>query len=247
MNPTPLLSVCEKHVLKNAPRGVEFTEPYIPFIPEDWNGILVVGEAQNLSGGDGAYARGLRAKDQKSRFQRLAPGHRPDPEAVGVKCWDDGYLKLAVAAAFPDENVEHTAITHAIPWSQTDEAGKNIEPNDALKEAAIKFWADLLKEWPVDTRSVVTVGKVARKLMRKTSLLGNLLPLRGASPKVIEQQQGWFDQMELLKRYPEITAAAERLGMEADLRSPKGHGLIFYAAHAVSMVTAKKSNSRTVF
>ena len=78
--------------------SVVIDEPYAPYIPPRWNGRLVVAEAQNLAG-DTEYVRRLKAATPEDRISRL---HRSASEHLGIGPWDDGTLKLAVTAAWPD-------------------------------------------------------------------------------------------------------------------------------------------------
>ncbi len=43
------LAVCRRF-RDAAPSETIFPEPYLPYVPSDWNGILVLAEAQHLAG-----------------------------------------------------------------------------------------------------------------------------------------------------------------------------------------------------
>jgi hypothetical protein len=63
-----LISICENHTLPLTINAV-VKEPYIPYLPEKWNRILVVAEAQNLS--DTNYVNGLINAPIETRIRRL--------------------------------------------------------------------------------------------------------------------------------------------------------------------------------
>jgi hypothetical protein len=46
-------------------------EPYIPFVPEDWNGVLVLAESQNLSKKNASYVAWLNGLSARDRIRRL--------------------------------------------------------------------------------------------------------------------------------------------------------------------------------
>ena len=43
-----LFEICASHITPSE-ISVVIPEPYVPFVPDDWNGILVLAESQNLS------------------------------------------------------------------------------------------------------------------------------------------------------------------------------------------------------
>lgn len=112
-----------------APPGVDVVvpEPYIPYVPPDWNGTLVVSEAQNLAGGT-SYVQRILAAAPAERVQRLYWEGSTD---LGIAPWDDGTLKLAVAATWPLLSPDGFAVSNAVLWSQTSGA-RNINPEEAL-------------------------------------------------------------------------------------------------------------------
>jgi hypothetical protein len=87
-----LLTICRAGVLKEL--GEETVpEPYIPFIPKNWNRCLVLAEAQNHSKKNDAYLSWLEGLDSKGKMLRL---YRRGKK-LGCQPWDDGSLKFAVA------------------------------------------------------------------------------------------------------------------------------------------------------
>lgn len=67
---TGLIDLCIRHTL---PAGVPavLPEPYFPHMPANWNGVLVLGEAQHLGRKNDAYRQALLALDPIARFSRL--------------------------------------------------------------------------------------------------------------------------------------------------------------------------------
>jgi hypothetical protein len=101
-----LAEICRRHRLPDRSCGATMEEPYVPCIPGVWNGVLVLGEAQNHGTKSAAYLEGLRAMGSERRIHRLrdlSSEERTrwfgDREDIGVQPWDDGSLKLAVEAA----------------------------------------------------------------------------------------------------------------------------------------------------
>lgn len=88
----------ERAPLVDGDGPVVFKEPYAPYIPPGWNGHLIVAEAQNLAGNTD-YIRQLNAASADEKMRRL---YWDAPGSLGIGPWDDGTLKLAAAAAWPD-------------------------------------------------------------------------------------------------------------------------------------------------
>lgn len=66
-----LLDVCRRNILDNEQLAV-VPEPYIPYVPESWNGLLVLAEAQNLSEATNSrYRAVLLGMGADERMQRL--------------------------------------------------------------------------------------------------------------------------------------------------------------------------------
>jgi hypothetical protein len=66
-----LLSICRK--AGRSLSGMVLAEPYIPFVPDEWNGILILSEAQNLGKLFGAHVGLLRDRSPEERLRRLYP------------------------------------------------------------------------------------------------------------------------------------------------------------------------------
>ena len=82
--------MCKKHVMADS-EIVVIREPYIPYIPNNWNRVLVLAESQNLSSSNEGYVQHLNSLTANERMNRL--GFEGDD--IGVYPWDDGSLKLA--------------------------------------------------------------------------------------------------------------------------------------------------------
>jgi len=228
-----MLSVCRKFVL---PRDADaiVPEPYIPFVPEGWNGLLVLAEAQNLATDD-EYKAWLLPQSTEQRFRRLPRNCR-----VGVQPWDDGSLKLAVLAAL-SHRPEKTAVSNAVPWSQRDAGGRNKNPDQRLIERASQFWAEMLTL--IVPKRVVAAGSIARKVVSAARAANGgtwaeswwRLP----SPQAMSRISGMFQERDLLSRFPEVKAAADAnpswLGARYKLNK------LFFACHAVSVESGRSA------
>ncbi len=93
-----LLAICRSGVLKKA--GEETVpEPYIPFVPDNLNGGLVLAEAQNHGAKSREYLewlRGLSSRDRMLRFYMRG-------EQLGCQPWDDG-SPIRSKTSFPDHD-----------------------------------------------------------------------------------------------------------------------------------------------
>ncbi len=115
-----LFAVCERHALPGADAVVP--EPYVPHFParlSDWNGTLVVAIAQNLANASSEYREWLESLEPSDRWNRLnIDGKLLD--GIGIGPWDDGTIKLCVAALRGAEAVERVAVSNAVLWSGGD-------------------------------------------------------------------------------------------------------------------------------
>jgi hypothetical protein len=230
-NEREVLAVCRRF-RDAAPSEAILPEPYLPYIPTDWNGILVLAEAQHLAG-DTKYRRWLTDQSSEDRMRRLPNA----PDSVGVGPWDNGRLPLALKAAFPDIQVDQVGVSNAVPWSCCKPNDTNKNPTKAMRQAAVEFWKALLPAWQPEMKRVITVGKIARQVMEAVGPDAPLLVLRSASPRYVNQVMRLFWQDDLLGRYGEVAEAADALGKKPD------EGDIFFACHAVSRAAkGKKEN-----
>ncbi len=227
-----LMEICRKYYRK-APPGVVFKEPYIPYVPKPWNGVLVLAEAQNISSSDDEYAKRLRSLSRDASFKRL--GHwRGD---IGIGPWDGGYAKLALKAMLPTIAVERTAVSNAVPWTKREREGKNANPDDDMIELAAEFWEELLSAWKPEIRLLVVLGNVAKYVMDEARALDKYVyvKLRLPSQRAMYQVSGLFDPDDLKRRYPEVGRAVEALGMTGKKEPDDLVHQFFFACHAVSL------------
>lgn len=217
-----LLSVCARHT-RGGDDGIVIAEAYLPYLPPDWNGMLVLAEAQNLSRGHRKYVDELRALDARGRMTRLRGG-----SSVGVAPWDDGSLKLAVASAF-GADCSQIAVSNAVPWSRRKDDGSNANPSAEMTAWAAAFWKDLLPL--VRPERIITAGKVAQDVITQAdpSAEYDRTSLRLPSPQAMSRVSGMFRKEDLLARYPEVRRVAnDHPEWKPSLNK------VFYACHAVS-------------
>jgi len=192
-----LLSVCKRHVLKNRTKAT-VREPYVPYIPAQWNKVLVLAEAQNHA--QGSYLADLRRMSPRSRLLRLYKSK----QMVGVHPWDNGTLKLAVEAALKRE-ASRTAVSNAVPWSLV-KGSKNQTPSPEHLRKSVAFWLDLL---PVLQPELILVAgakaeEVVRKVLKSIKIQPKLIPTPLPSPRVLNAVSRTFDEDDLMSRFPEV-------------------------------------------
>ena len=194
-----LAALCRRYVL-DSHSLVVVPEPYIPLIPEQWNGTLVLAEAQNLAGKNGNYPTWLKAASPEARIRRLGrSGH------IGVGPWDDGSLKLAVEAALQLRAAE-CAISNGIPWSLVNSDGNNQNPSKDLVARSAALWAEMLAV--LQPAHLVTVGMKAHAVVSE-ALKGSQLKLKRTtwalpSPRLLSPLARMVNETDLLQRFPEV-------------------------------------------
>lgn len=227
MNLDPLGEVCLKHILPESPPSlVVFREPYIPYVPSDWNGLLVLAESQNLAGAKHPHRSELETMTERERIDRLY--NNDGIRHVGP--WDNGHLKMAVELLGFDP--ERAAVSNAVPWTMED-SKRNRNPDGQLIECAKGFWSDIIPELSMahGLALVITVGKVARQVMEA----GNqpraftLFPLASSSTNLFGRVAWLFDTQDLLARYPEGNSIVLRY-----FPTPSAPTVLF-ACHVLSM------------
>ena len=202
------------------------SEPYIPYIPENWNGVLVLAESQNLSKNNQGYVEKLKKLSSDKRIVRLYENENN----IGVYPWDDGSLKLAIESALKIKAKE-TAVSNAVLWSQRSDTGANKNPGDKIKKRSIKIWDEFLKI--LDPKLIIVAGKVASNIINKTNWQGKKIALRLPSKNAMSRISGMFNSNDLLERFPEVREIAEKNeNWIKNYRSNK----VFYACHAVSLL-----------
>lgn len=207
--------------------------PYIPYIPENWNGILVVAEAQNLNIGDYANC------SDEQKICRLYPDHDssrsyaiegPFPK-MDVNPWADGSMPLALKAAL-NINPYEIAICNACLWSRR-EGNANANPNEEMQTQSGKLWEEM---WPLldsDTEKVICCGSIAASIFDFAG--EKLKELRHPSPNAMSRISGMFKIDDLLNRYPEVETAYQELRTDDILETCK-QNKVFFACHAVSLL-----------
>ncbi len=232
-----LIEICKKNILQTDIAILR--EPYIPFIPDDWNGLLVLAEAQNLSSTNQSYVDQLlscSSYDRICRFKHL--------EDVGVQPWDDGSIKIAIEASL-GVNADQTAVSNAVLWSRVKLNRTNDRPNDELVERSVAIWLEILEE--LNPKKVLTVGKIAENIIAycQNEIHNDWkhFALRSPSPSLLSRVSGMFDESDLLERYPEVRKISEEKPKWFETyRKNK----IFFACHAVSLLKTKKTKINTL-
>jgi len=206
--------------------NIVIREPYIPYVPDTWNRVLVLAESQNLSSSNEGYVQYLNSLTVIEKMKRLNLGG----EDIGVYPWDDGSLKLAVEAALGIA-AEETAVSNAVLWSQRGDSKQNVNPDFDLQIRSSELWTEMLGI--LNPRLVVCCGNIADSVISKTLWSGNKIKLRLPSKTAMSRVSGMFDENDLLSRYPEVKAVLDihPEWVSGGYRQNK----IFFACHAVSL------------
>jgi len=225
-----LIKICEKYILPASALAV-VKEPYIPFLPKYWNGVLILAESQDLSKKNASYVEWLNGLSASDRIKRLNLRN----DSVGIQPWDDGTLKLAVEAALKIKASE-VAVSNAVLWSQRVANDKNDNPDEKLQDLSSEIWKELL---PIlNPTLLVCCGKIAKGVIDSTGWTGKILNLRLPSQNAMSRVVGMFDEENMLSRYPEVNAVA--------LKHPDWVGntyrlnKISFACHAVIIAITKR-------
>ena len=211
-----------------APDGVIFPEPYLPYVPAKWNGVLVLAEAQNLGNPEAGHVLWLEGLPPEERIKRLYIAHSLGQD-LGVGPWDNGITKLALKAMTPNLCLNKVAVSNAVPWSCRGEGVANVNPTAEMKDMAVDFWRELFAIWRPELKALILLGKVASDVMTRTGAGDDALELRLPVPQNLYRSCGMFDQGDLLTRFPEVRRAADELGVTPNLSE------VFFACHAVSL------------
>ena len=229
------ISIC-REFSDNAPAEVIIQEPYLPYIPEKWNGVLVLAEAQNLSKKADQYINKLKNSTSEDRIKRL---YLHD-DGLGIQPWDDGTLKLALKAMVRDIDIREVAVSNSVPWSCVNEKRNNKNPTSEMTQKANEFWKALFDLWNPDIKLIVVLGNIADQVIKGTTR-AEVFRLRLPSPNYIQRISGMFSDKDLLARHPEVGEAKEYLEKEYPKIMPKPWQ-VFYACHAVSLGKEKFEN-----
>ena len=223
-----LLDACSGYTLSEQVArndNIVIPEAYIPYFPPNWNGYLVLGEAQNLSNHNNIYVQELKKSQPRDRMNRLA-------RRLAVAPWDDGALPCAVEAAFR-LNAGETAVSNAVPWSRTTPNGNgNQAPSDTMIYQAVHFWTGLLPL--IKPAHIITAGRVAQQVISDADRANNYprSSIRLPSPQAMSRISSMFEVDDLLARFPEVARVvkARPAWFETYKRNK-----VFFACHAVSL------------
>jgi hypothetical protein len=220
-----LFGICARHHLPATIPAV-VPEPYIPYIPEDWNGILVLAEAQNLSDTNRAYREKLLAADTRLRYGRLGPIY-----GIGIEPWADGTMPFAVEAAF-GVDPKQCAISNAIPWSQA--VGRtNVTPATAMIRAAAPFLLEVLRELRPNT--VLVCGKRSQWVFDEMRLCEappwRLIRANSASPLGTAQLIREFPLQQVEQRFPSVATLMKKYSSSRYWKNR-----VAFACHVVQLV-----------
>jgi hypothetical protein len=228
-----LVDICNTHTLDQRFDAI-IREPYVPFLPErgrpgSWNRVLVLGEAQNLSSTYDHYVKRLLDGSPRERILRLYW-----ESEIHVKPWDDGTLKLAMAAAFGCE-AERFAVSNAVMWSTKQQEGNNETPGAELQDRSREIWNAMLPL--LDPTHIVTTGRVAGDVMARVKANRGArwthVRLCSASPLFLARQAADVDEADLLRRFPEV---ADCLSRHPEYVASYKRNRIYFASEAVSAV-----------
>ena len=227
-----LVDICQKYGIYQGTTVVVERVPYIPYIPENWNGVLVLAEAQNLYEDDYKDCSDLQKicrlypdKDCSKKYEadgKLFP-------VLDIKPWEDGSIPLALKAALGLDPFE-TAVCNACLWSLR-ENGKNVNPNDEMRAESRILWKKMLAALGSMVKQIICCGSVAASIFdfEEANAIRNCLRL--PSPNALSRVSGMFREEDLFKRYPEVRNVFAEF-KDTTYRQNK----IFYACHAVSIL-----------
>lgn len=230
-----LTSICKNYNCNED--NVVIPEAYIPFIPENWNGILVLAESQNLSKYNSSTVLDLKNISSQERIERLYQYEGK----LRIEPWDDGTLKIAVESAL-GVKANETAVSNAVLWSQISSKGTNVNPSGNINELSAELWKQFVEIIKPD--KIITVGKIAKGVIsniqwenkEEAKWTMQTFNLRSPSKMYLSRMSGMFNSDDLLRRYPEVRKVIEQY---PDWLSEKGyeHNKVFYACHAVSIIS----------
>lgn len=221
--------------------NIVVAEPYIPYIPDSWNGILVLAESQNLAHYE-KYTNRLMKKSFEGKVMRL---YEEAPKDLGVKPWDDdGYIKFALKVMYPKINLDQVSVCNAVPWSRARE-GVNANPNKEMKERAGEFWNNIFSIWIGDNKEtklqkIITLGTVAYDVISKAKMESYCIKLAFPSPRIMNNVMCMFDDDDLMKMLPEIFPRVKNsypgfIEENPELNKNERY-MILYACHAVNIM-----------
>lgn len=203
--------------------------PYAPFIPNKWNGTLVLAEAQNLSVKFQDYAKELNSSTFEEQIFRLKK-----PENLGVLPWDDHSLKIAVEVGLR-QNYQKVAVSNACFWSQRDCEGKNKKPSKELQTLSIILWNRLFEI--IKPKVILTVGVVPSSIISTTDFSARHYGLCHPSSNYLSRFSGLLSEETIIERFPEVKKIDDKYPEWMKQGSYRQNKL-FYAVHALSKLRA---------
>ena len=222
-----IVRICQSYGAYKGSTKVIVNTPYIPYIPDNWNGVLVLAEAQNLN------LEAYKGFTELQKIFRLYPDQNDSKKYddsypysnLQIQPWQDGSIPLALMAALNLDPYQ-TAICNACLWSLR-ENGKNVNPNEEMQSQSRVLWQEMWRELSHDIKRVICCGSVAKSIFNFTERDCLRLP----SPNALSRVSGMFTEEDLFKRYPEVKKVFANY-KDAAYRQNK----IFYACHAVSIL-----------
>lgn len=179
-----LVAVCKQYYRPSNSSIIDHY-PYIPYIPQNWNKILLLAESQQLKGnskGNKSFKMRLEEVTDFDRICRLGNEKvTKSPDVIGITPWDNEYLKLALLASYKNIELKNVGLSNAIPWHLDNRNKKMV--NELSKKSAA-FWGDILKIIKPD--KIICSGNIANNVIRQVaadSLPTNLqvIKIRSAS------------------------------------------------------------------
>jgi hypothetical protein len=220
-----LLDICKKHIPPKSENAV-ISEGYIPYIPDNWNKILVLAESQNLSRQNKKYVDWIQSLTPIERMNRL----NEYKNGIGIQPWDDGSLKLAIESAL-NEKSENTGVSNASLWSQQRNTGANINPSNILLNLSALIGKEFLAI--LQPKLIITAGKNAECVIKTSCWSGQHIKLRLPAKTALSRVSGMFKVEDLLMRYPEVNRVVI---INPSWVNEYKQNKIFYACHAVSII-----------
>ena len=241
-----MIEVCERNIIQRSQLRLKncdlvFEEPYIPYLPDNWNKFLILGEAQNLSSVSNEnkdYIEMLKKRDREYRIKRLGKYPKNYEHKIGVGPWDDNSLKLAFASIFGNGSIDQVSVSNAILWSVVDKNKRNPssklkgetefkELSEKLESRSRDIWIEFIKI--MEPKYIIATGKVAHQVIQES--IQGIEYLEWAHPAFIRRISFLFDEGDLLKRYTEVDNAIKALKLNED---KEFRNKVFYACHCVS-------------
>ena len=227
-----LVRICLDYGVYQGTTEVVVNIPYIPYIPESWNGVLVTAEAQNLD--VDAYAD----YSDEQKICRLYPDYdHTQSYAVNgsfpildVKPWEDGSIPLALKAALNLDPYK-TAVCNACLWSWRD-GNANANPNEEMQKQSRELWKEMWTNLAPFVSKVVCCGSTAWSIFNFVEE-NKKAKLCHPSKRLLNPISGMLKESDLFEFYPDVKRAYDELEYERYGINYK-QNKIFYACHAVS-------------